>query len=214
MRYPKDQKSSSRAKILESASVAFRKKGLAGIGIAELMATAGLTHGGFYSHFESREHLVEECIGHAMTETKNRLSVLASLIKPAVVLEAFANSYLSRRHRDQPEQGCPIPSLGADIGRTSASTRGVFSREFTQMVDLIAEYYRDVPRSVAEQQAIAAMATMVGTVMLARAVDDERLSDHILEAGRQFVLTSSRKAPSRRRTPSKPRTGIRAGRAD
>jgi len=198
VRYPKDQKSTTRAKILESASSAFRKKGMSGVSIIDLMTAAGLTHGAFYNHFESRECLIDECIGDAMRETRERFGIMMGVAEPTAALEVVVNAYLSQRHRDEPEAGCPIPSLGADIGRASASARGTFSREFVETVELIAGQYDGVPQCAAQQQATAFMATLVGTVLLARAADTEQLSERILEAGRRAVL-GSRDAPARRR---------------
>lgn len=198
MRYPKDQKSTTRAKILDSASSAFRKKGMSGVSIIDLMTAAGLTHGAFYNHFESRECLIDECIGDAMRETRDRYGIIMGVAAPPAALEVVVNAYLSRRHCDEPEAGCPIPSLGADIGRASASARGAFSREFVETVELIAGQYDGLSRCAAQQQATAFMATLVGTVLLARAADTEQLSERILEAGRRAAL-GSRDAPARRR---------------
>jgi TetR/AcrR family transcriptional regulator, transcriptional repressor for nem operon len=190
MRYPRDQKSTTRAKILESASSAFRKKGMTGVSIIGLMTAAGLTHGAFYNHFESRERLIDECIGDAMRETRDRFGIMMGVAEPPAALEAVVNAYLSQRHRDVPEAGCPIPSLGADIGRASASARGAFAREFVEIVELIAGQYDGLSRCAAQQQATAFMATLVGTILLARAADTEQLSERILDAGRRAVLGS------------------------
>ncbi len=159
--------------------------------IIDLMTAAGLTHGAFYNHFESRERLIDECIGDAMRETKDRFGIMMGVAEPTAALDVVVNAYLSQRHRDEPEAGCPIPSLGADIGRASASARGAFSREFIEIVELIAGLYDGLPQCAAQQRATAFMATMVGTILLARAADSEQLSERILEAGRRAVLGSA-----------------------
>jgi len=198
VRYPKDQKSTTRAKILESASSALLKKGMAGVSIADLMTAAGLTHGAFYNHFESRESLIDACIGDAMRETRDRFDIMMGVAEPPVALEVIVNGYLSPRHRDEPEAGCPIPSLGADIARASTSARGAFSRELVEIVDLIAGQYDDLPKCAAQQKATAFMATIVGTILLARAADSKQLSERILEAGRHAVLDSVGTAAKRK----------------
>jgi TetR/AcrR family transcriptional regulator, transcriptional repressor for nem operon len=174
--------------ILGSASTSFRRSGINGVSIADLMGTAGLTHGGFYMHFKSREDLVSESVTSAMNETNDRFRALMRDAPPGGGLETIAGSYLTHRHRDEPEMGCPLPALGADIGRASPATRGKFSRELAAMVGIVAQQYQGLTRSVARQRAMAAIATMVGSVMLARATNDTRLSDRILVAGKRAVL--------------------------
>jgi len=196
MRYSKEHKLETHARIVKKASVRLREKGAHGIGVADLMKEAGLTHGGFYAHFDSREALVIEAFAYAMDRGTERWRKLAEATPPEKRLATIVGSYLTPLHRDDPGNGCAIPTLGAEIARESPKTRKAFAAKLEQMIEMFAEQLPDVPRKVARKQAMAAVATMMGTIVLARVASSGELSDEILGAGREAVL--DRAVPSKR----------------
>ena len=197
MRYSKEHKFETHARIIKGASVRLREKGAHGIGVADLMKDAGLTHGGFYAHFDSREALVIEAFAYAMDRSTARWRELVQQMPPEKRLPAIVNSYLTRVHRDDPGHGCAVPSLGAEIARESPKTRKAFLAKLEHMMDMLAEQIPDVPRKLARKQAMATMATMMGSMLLARIAGTGELSDEILAAGREAVLDRA-SAPKRR----------------
>lgn len=191
MRYSKDHKQETHARIVKKASVRLREKGAHGIGVAGLMKEAGLTHGGFYAHFDSREALVIEAFAYAMDRSTERWRKLAEGMPAERRLAIIADSYLTRTHRDDPGHGCAVPALGAEIARESPRTRKAFAARVEQMIDMLADQIPDVPREAARRQAMAALATMMGTLVLARIAGNGEFSDEILDAGREAVLDSA-----------------------
>src|SRR3954464_2602891 len=168
MRYSREHKLETHSRIVKKASVRLREKGAHGLGIADLMKEAGLTHGGFYAHFESREALVIEAFAHAMDRGTEHWRKLAEATPPEKRLAAIVRSYLTPLHRDDPGHGCAIPTLGAEIARESPKTRKAFAAKLEQMIDMLAGQIPDVPRKAARKQATATLATMMGTMVLAR----------------------------------------------
>jgi TetR/AcrR family transcriptional repressor of nem operon len=188
MRYSREHKLETHARIVKKASVRLREKGAHGIGVADLMKDAGLTHGGFYAHFDSREALVIEAFTHAMDRSTERWRRLAEQTPPEKRLAMIVNTYLTPLHRDDPGHGCSIPALGAEIARESPKTRRAFAGRLEQMIDTLAAQLPGVPRKAARKQAMAAIATMMGTLVLARVAGSGEFSDEILGAGRDAVL--------------------------
>jgi TetR/AcrR family transcriptional repressor of nem operon len=188
MRYSKEHKQETHARIVKKASVRLREKGAHGIGVADLMKDAGLTHGGFYAHFDSREALVIEAFGYAMDRSIAHWRKKAGHISSDKRLAAIVDSYLTPSHRDDPGHGCAIPALSAEIARESPKTRKAFAAKLEQMIDMIAAQIPDLPRKTARKQAMASLATMMGTLVLARIAGSGEFSDDILEAGREAVL--------------------------
>ena len=188
MRYSKEHKQETHARIVKKASVRLREKGAHGIGVADLMKEAGLTHGGFYAHFDSREALVIEAFAYAMDRSTERWRKLAEQTPPDKRLATIVETYLTPVHRDDPGHGCAVPTLGAEIARESPKTRKAFAAKLEQMIDMMADQVLDVPRKVARKQAIAALTTMMGTLVLSRIAGNGEFSDEILGAGREAVL--------------------------
>jgi TetR/AcrR family transcriptional repressor of nem operon len=188
MRYSKDHKQETHARIVKKASVRLREKGAHGIGVADLMKEAGLTHGGFYAHFDSREALVIEAFAYAMDRSTERWRRLAEQIPPDKRFAAIVEAYLTPAHRDDPGNGCAVPALGAEIARESAKTRRAFAARLEQMIEMMAEQISDLPAKAARKQAMASLATMMGTLVLARIAGSGEFSDEILGAGRDAVL--------------------------
>jgi TetR/AcrR family transcriptional repressor of nem operon len=188
MRYSKEHKQETHARIVKKASVRLREKGAHGIGVADLMKDAGLTHGGFYAHFDSREALVIEAFAYAMDRSTERWRKLAAETPPEKRLATIVDSYLTPVHRDDPGHGCAIPALSAEIARESPKTRKAFAAKLEQMIGMITEQMPDLPRKTARKQAMASLATMMGTLVLARVAGSGEFSDDILGAGREAVL--------------------------
>lgn len=190
MRYAKDHKENTHRRVVEVAAARFRKEGLAGVGVATLMGDAGLTHGGFYSHFASKEALIREVIEAGMDETFARITEAAK----SGGIEAFIRHYLRASHREHPEKGCPAAVLGPEIARHSEATRSAFTRKLRRMVSHIESLlpYPDI------ETAQAVCATLVGTLQLALTVSDARLSDQLLKAGQAAALSlANRGKPGR-----------------
>ena len=186
MRYLKDHKVRTRKRIIEKASCGLRRKGANGLSVFALMKLAGLTHGGFYSHFASREALVEEAFATAMERTASRWSKLAREIPVEKRFDAIVTAYLSARHRDDQAHGCVLPALAADIGRSTKKARCTFANKLEAMIEVVVRQLPDKP-DAARQIATSAIATMMGSIVLARAVGRDRLSDEILQAGRKTI---------------------------
>ena len=195
MRYSSEHKLETHARIVKKASVRIREKGAHGIGVADLMKDAGLTHGGFYAHFDSREALVIEAFAYAMDRSTERWRKLAETIPPEKRMATIVETYLTPLHRDDPGHGCAVTALGAEIARESPKTRKAFAAKLEQMVDMLAEQMPDVPRKAARKQALATLSTMVGALVLSRIAGSGEFSDDILGAGRDAAL--GRAAPAK-----------------
>jgi TetR/AcrR family transcriptional repressor of nem operon len=188
MRYSKEHKLETHARIVKKASVRLREKGAHGIGVADLMKDAGLTHGGFYAHFDSREALVIEAFSHAMDRSTDRWRQLAGQAAPDQRLSTIVEAYLSPQHRDNPGHGCAVPALGAEISREGPKTRKAFAAKLEQMIEMMSEQFAGTSGKAARRQAMAALATMMGTLVLARVAGSGEFSEELLAAGRDAVL--------------------------
>src|SRR5215216_2200287 len=188
MRYSKEHKQETHARIVKRASIMLREKGAHGIGVADLMKEAGLTHGGFYAHFDSREALVIEAFAYAMDRSTERWRKIAEQTPLDKRLATIVETYLTPVHRDDPGHGCAVPTLGAEIARESPKTRKAFAAKLEQMIDMMADQILDVTRKTARKQAMATLATMMGTMVLSRIAGNGEFSEQILSAGREAVL--------------------------
>ncbi len=188
MRYSREHKQETHDRIVRKASVRLREKGAHGIGVADLMKEAGLTHGGFYAHFDSREALVIEAFAYAMDRAMEHWRKVTGEVAPEKRLALVAELYLSALHRDDPGHGCSIPALGAEIARESPKTRRAFAGKLDEMIEMMTDYIPGMPRKTARKQAIATLATMAGTMLLARIAGSGELSDEVLKAGRDAAL--------------------------
>jgi TetR/AcrR family transcriptional repressor of nem operon len=201
MRYSREHKLETHARIVRKASVRLREKGAHGVGVADLMKEAGLTHGGFYAHFDSREALVIEAFADAMDRGTEHWRKLAEATPPDQRLAAIVHSYLTPLHRDDPGHGCAIPTLGAEIARESPRTRKAFAAKLEQMIDMFAALTPELSHKAARRQAMGAIATMMGALVMARVAGTGEFSDEILAAGREAVLD---RAPPLKPAASKP----------
>ena len=201
MRYSKEHKLETHARIVKKASVRLREKGAHGIGVADLMKDAGLTHGGFYAHFDSREALVIEAFAYAMDRSTERWRKLAEETPPEKRLAIIVDSYLTQIHRDDPGHGCAMPTLGAEIARESPKTRKAFAAKLDQMIDMLADQIPDVPRKAARKQAMAAIATMMGTLVLARIAGSANFPTRFSAPGATPCWAAPRRRSRWRRNP-------------
>ena len=200
MRYSKDHKAETHARIVKNASVRLRERGAASIGVAELMKEAGLTHGGFYAHFPSRDALIGEAFAHAMQQMTGRWRKRAERESEGERLAAIVNGYLTAEHRDDVGNGCALPSLGIEVSRASPKTRKVFASKLEDMITMVVEQLPELPTKTARREAIGVISTMMGAMILARAAGTSEFSDEILSAGRQAALRSENAAkPSAKR---------------
>jgi TetR/AcrR family transcriptional repressor of nem operon len=181
MRVSREKSAETRERILDVAATLFREKGFDGIGLADIMKAAGLTHGGFYKHFGSKDDLEAQATSVALATTA---ALWGRLIKHAAArpLSAFTGEYLSPRHRDDPGKGCAVAALGADVARQGERVRSAFTAGLEPFLQLLSNAVPGRSKAVRRRKAIATMAELIGTLILARAVDDPALSDEILAA--------------------------------
>ena len=191
MRYSREHKQETHAKIVKKAAVLLREKGAHGIGVADHMKEAGLTHGGFYAHFDSREALVIEAFAYAMDRSTEHWRRISEQTPPDKRLATIVQSYLTPVHRDDPGHGCAVPALGAEIARESPKTRKAFAAKLDQMIDMLADQMPSTPRKAARKRAVATLATMMGALVLARVAGTGEFSDEILSIGREAALGRS-----------------------
>ena len=178
MRVTREQAAANREKILEVAGTLFRERGYDGIGVADIMKRAGLTHGGFYGHFPSKDDLAAEITSRVLGR-EGWLERLTGSANPS--LTDVVRKYLTRRHRDDAGHGCLLAALGSDVVRQPRSVRHAFTEGLRLRIDDLARVLTG--RSAARRRkALATMAGLVGALILSRAVDDPHLSDEILEA--------------------------------
>jgi len=180
MKVSREQAATNRAKVLEVAGRLFRQKGFDGIAVAEIMKGAGLTHGGFYHQFGSKDELAAEACAQVLAEAAESWRKLGEKPDP---LGRLVASYLSERHRDGAGKGCAIPSLAAEAVRQPASIRTAFTKGLRDFIDILATFVRGRSTAARHEKALATMSGMVGTMVLARAVNDPALSTEILQAG-------------------------------
>jgi TetR/AcrR family transcriptional regulator, transcriptional repressor for nem operon len=185
MRYGADHKSGSRNRILRAAAQQIRMKGPNKIAVSEVMTAAGLTHGAFYAHFSSKDDLVAEAVAVMFADASQRASGLEGVLAeddsglPAA-FRTYLEGYLSARHRDGPERGCPLPSLAADIGRTESRARDNFVAGMQRMTAGVETVLMRMGRAQPDAEARAVVAQMVGAIGLARAAGPGDQSDAIL----------------------------------
>ena len=194
MRYPKDHGQQTRRRIVENASYGLRQNGADGLSVVDLMKLADLTHGSFYGYFKSRDALVVEALALAMDRTVAHWRDLTQGLSAEKGFDAIAESYLSSRHRNNPAHGCALPALAADIGRSGTEARRTLAGGLEKMIDIIAGLIPKRSSSDTRQAAAGAIATMVGSIVLARAAGNKRLSNALLEAGRQALRNQAANA--------------------
>jgi TetR/AcrR family transcriptional regulator, transcriptional repressor for nem operon len=190
MGYSRAQKTKTHERIVKLASKRFREEGLTGIGIAELMKEAGLTVGGFYKHFDSRDDLVAEAVNSAFGGWKRRVDAAKSGGAP-VSYEKLIDEYLNAMHRDDPGTGCAFSALAQEIARSDKRTRALTSEQVRNDIQLIAALYPSKDKHTTRSRAILTFSALVGAMSLARAVSDEHLSREILKTVAELLKNST-----------------------
>ena len=181
MRYPAAETEEKHARILKEASRLFRERGFTNVSVQELMASTGLTHGPFYNHFDSKEQLIAECVSMGMQET---LSGVEAHFQTAAGRRRYMDRYLSTRHRDSPGTGCTMAAVAQQVQR-EPEARSRFTGFMKEIVKAMSNGFPT--RRSARRKALHTLASAVGALILARAVDDEGFSREILNAVRQSL---------------------------
>jgi len=180
MRYDADHKLKTRERVLTAAAKAIRAEGPHKIGVAAVMAEAGLTHGGFYAHFASKDDFVAAAVGQMFVEGRAKLDRSMEGRSPKAGLARYLDFYLSAGHRDTRTSGCPLPFLSADAPRLAAPSRAQFAQGVAGLTDRLAQVLALMGRPDADETASSMLSEMVGAVSLARAEPDPVRSDAIL----------------------------------
>jgi TetR/AcrR family transcriptional regulator, transcriptional repressor for nem operon len=181
MRRSKADTSQTRERIVKTAASEFRRNGIAATGLSDIMAAAGLTHGGFYRHFESKDQLaVEAC--------RDALESMTGGMAARVDLTAVVSNYLSSKHRDRPENGCPLAALGSELGRAEEPLQAAATDGYLHMVQVIAKSLVDLPAREAQTRAMVIASAMIGALTISRIVKDTAASDAVLSATRKTIL--------------------------
>lgn len=186
MGHSRDEKTRNHDRIVEVAAQAVREGGTAGPGVAEIMQKAGLTHGGFYKHFDSRDELVASAVDRALADGERAMIQLTDGV--ADPLASFVDWYVSADHRDDPGHGCAVVALGADVPRAGEAVRSAYRAQVERYLSHLEEL---IGGDDARRSAITALAALVGGVLVARALGNSPLSDEILAGVRAAVNDQS-----------------------
>jgi TetR/AcrR family transcriptional regulator, transcriptional repressor for nem operon len=190
MRKSKQEAAATRQRIIKAAAAAFRKNGIAGTGLSDLMAAAGLTHGGFYRHFDSKDQIVAEACTAAVDSLVEQLAASASRKSLQRGFKTIVENYLSAGHRDEPADGCPLAALGSELARAEERTRAAATQAFLKLVGAIGSQFGKTRPEVARRRALAAAATMIGALTMSRVVTDSELSADILREAEKHLVNS------------------------
>ena len=182
------RKEATHERIVKTAARAIRRSGYDGAGVAEIMKEAGLTHGGFYAHFDSREGMLAEAADRAGADGMAVMAQVAAAAPPRKALEAILRTYLSKEHVEAVETGCAIAALGSELPRQSPKVRRAATRRIKEMIDLVARQSPDWGQSGAHERALVTMATALGALVVARAVDDPKLSNAMRDAALKHLI--------------------------
>ena len=193
MRYSSDHKEKTRERVLREAAREIRAKGRENVAVARVMERAGLTHGGFYAHFESKESLIAEAIETMFRDARGRAEAIEQTPEPQAALKAYVDFYLSPAHRDSRDRGCPLPALSGDFARSDdAEQRARFGAGVEGLTGRLAKALTAMGALDPHAEASAMLAQMVGAVALSRAVADPAQSDAILADTRASILATYR----------------------
>lgn len=193
MRYRENHKDETHTRLVRIAGRMLREKGPEGLVVAQVMKQAGLTHGGFYAHFPSKDALLAEALGSVFAYSRERYRKLVDGLPPRHALATFIDHYVSVAHRDDPSRGCPIVVLNSDLPRQSRKFRETFDGGVKGLVETLNGLIRNAGIDPAndneggETLAASILSAMAGAVAISRAVSDKRLSDEMLEAARESI---------------------------
>lgn len=190
MRVSREKAAEHRERIIDAAGALFRANGFGGIGVAEIMKAADLTHGGFYGHFASKDDLVAQASRRTMDRAAANWAKVARSA-PDQAYAALLQHYLSAQHRDDPAQGCAFASLGSDAARSGAAVRAAFADGLESLLDILAQSLPGKSKASRRRKALTTMAALVGALTLARAVEGAPLSDEMIDAVRRELLAAN-----------------------
>jgi len=184
MRYDKDHRLKTRTMIIEKAAQAFAGKGYAVSGIKDVMQQAGLTNGGFYAHFQSKEELLEEVLALRLHRTVSIITEIFATEDTDIAITSIADFYLSTAHRDNPREGCLIPRLASEMPDLSAKTSERYDSELELMAREVARHVPLETPAKKREWALGFLAMLVGGLVLSRSIDNKKISDEVLTATR------------------------------
>lgn len=188
MRYPPEHKQLTRERVLRSAGRALRREGPEKVAVADVMREAGLTHGGFYAHFESKDDLLARAIENMFDEVLANFGKNSAGKPPREALHNYVDRYLTLAHCDRRESGCPIAALATDIPRMDMAARRAFEAGTARLASAIADLLHEMQVPDAGAAATSLLAELVGSLVLARCASDEATAQKLLEASRSQVL--------------------------
>lgn len=177
-------------RIVGAAARATRRSGYDGTGVADIMKEVGLTHGGFYAHFASREAMLAEAADRAGAESVATLARVAASAQPEEAFRSLIRAYLSKEHVDGVETGCPVAALGSEMPRQAPKVRRAATRRIKDMIDVVARQLPDRGKPGVYERALVTVATMIGALVLARAVDDPKLAGAVRKASLKHFESS------------------------
>jgi TetR/AcrR family transcriptional regulator, transcriptional repressor for nem operon len=187
MRYADNHREETHKRLLKAAAAALRERGPDRLGVADVMKAAGLTHGGFYAHFKSKDALLSETLSEIFAQSQRRVGRMLEGLPPKHALATYIDFYVSTRHRDDASNGCPITALNSDLPRQSRKFRSTFEAGVNRLSESLARMIGDAGVADARRIAPAILAAMAGAVALARTISDRQLSDDLLASTREGI---------------------------
>src|SRR5258706_3590317 len=187
MRYTPNHKQETHARLLKLAARALREKGPERLAVSEVMRAAGLTHGGFYAHFKSKDALLAETLAESFAQSARQMARLVDGLPPGHALATWIDQYVSARHRDNPATGCPIVALSSDLPRQSSKVQAMFDTGVKKLIGQLENWIAESGTPDAPSLAPSILSAAAGAVSISRAVSDKRLSDDLLEAARSGI---------------------------
>ncbi len=187
MRYSETHKAETRAKILKVAAAQLRTGGPEKLSVSEVMQAAGLTHGGFYAHFKSKDALLVETLRHSFARSRQKAMQAVEGLPPLHALDAYIDFYVSPIHRDHPANGCPIAALNSDSPRQSKKFRSAYDDGVHGLTEMICALLQAADYEEPAALSRSILSAMVGAISLSRSVADKKLSDDLLQAARTGI---------------------------
>ncbi len=187
MKKSKIEAAETRRRIVKMAAAEFRRNGITATGLNDVMSAAGLTHGGFYRHFASKDQLIAEACAAALGAGGEANETPSCPVLGKGGLEAILAEYLSTDHRDNPSEGCVLAGLGSEIARSDAQTRAAATEGVLRLVDVFTQYYRRTNPETAKARALVAVSAMIGAITVSRMLTDPKLSAAILRSTKKHL---------------------------